>query len=83
MKIIVDEMPVFRDECPFCKMDFGECICSKSDLECNIDMCDFLKPITDYVLEECVAENITKRVSLTDVGNERRSNKKDVSYDGF
>ena len=48
MKIIVDEMPVFRDECPFCKMDFGEYICSRSDLECNIDMCDFLKPITDY-----------------------------------
>ena len=32
MKIIVDEMPVFRDECPFCKMDFGEYICSRSDL---------------------------------------------------
>ena len=24
MKIIVDEMPAFRDECPFCKMDFGD-----------------------------------------------------------
>lgn len=51
MKIIVDEMPVFRDECPFCKMDFGEYICSRSDLKCNIDMCDFLKPITDYIME--------------------------------
>lgn len=51
MKIIVDEMPVFRDECPFCKMDFGEYICRRSDLECNIDMCDFLKPITDYIVE--------------------------------
>ena len=36
---------------------------------------------SDYVLEECVAENITKRAPLTDVGNERRSNKKDVSYE--
>lgn len=52
MKIIVDEMPVFRDECPFCKMDSGEHICSRSDLECNIDMCDFLKPITDYVMND-------------------------------
>lgn len=66
MKIIVDEMPVFRDECPFCEMDFGEYICSRSDLECNIDMCNFLKPITDYVFEERVAENITKRIPLAD-----------------
>ena len=71
MKIIVDEMPVFRDECPFWKMDYGEYICSISDLECNINMCDFLKPITDYVLEECVAENITKRIPLADTRNER------------
>lgn len=60
MKIIVDEMPVFRDECPFCKMDFGEYICSRSDLECNIDMCDFLKPITDYVFDN------TKRTQLVE-----------------
>lgn len=71
MKIIVDNMPVFRDECPFCKMDFGEYICSRSDLECNIDMCDFLKPITDYVLEECVAENITKKIPLKDINSNR------------
>lgn len=71
MKIIVDEMPVFRDECSFCKMDFGEYICGRNDLECNIDMCDFLKPITDYVLEERVTENITKRTPLADIGNER------------
>lgn len=72
MKIIVDEMPVFRDECPFCKMDFGEYICNRSDLECNIDMCDFLlKPITDYILEERVTENITKRIPLADTRNER------------
>lgn len=60
MKIIVDEMPVFRDECPFCKMDFGEYICSRSDLECNVDMCDFLKPITDYVFDN------TKRTQLVE-----------------
>lgn len=71
MKIIVDEMPVFRDECPFCKMDFGEYICSRGDLECNIDMCNFLKPITDYAFEERVAENITKRTPLADIGNKR------------
>lgn len=71
MKIIVDEMPVFRDECPFCKMDFGEYICSRSDLECNIDMCNFLKPITDYAFEERVAENIAKRTPLVDIGNKR------------
>lgn len=51
MKIIVEEMPVFRDECPFCKMDFGEYICSMSDLECNIDTGDFLKPITECIME--------------------------------
>ena len=71
MKIIVDEMPVFRDECPFCKMDFGEYICSRSDLECNIDMCDFLKSITDYALEEYVAENITKKIPLKDINSNR------------
>lgn len=58
MKIIVDEMPVFRDECPFCKMDFGEYICSRSDLECDIDMCDFLKPITDCIMENKTLKNI-------------------------
>lgn len=71
MKIIVDEMPVFRDECPFCKMDFGEYICGSSDLECNIYMCDFLKPITDYILEEHVAESITKRIPLKDTNANR------------
>ena len=71
MKIIVDEMPVFRDECPFCKMDFGEYICGRSDLECNIDMCDFLKPITDYILEEHVAGSITKRSLLKDTNANR------------
>mgnify|MGYP007094173179 CR=1 FL=1 len=52
-------------------MDYGEYICSRSDLECNINMCDFLKPITDYVLEECVAENITKRIPLKDINSNR------------
>ena len=71
MKIIVDEMPVFRDECSLCKMDFGEYICSRSDLECNIDMCDFFKPITDYVFEERVTENFTKRIPLKDTNTNR------------
>lgn len=44
---------------------------------CEPSRCDFLKHIPDYVLEECIAENITKRAPLTDVGNDRRSNKKE------
>lgn len=39
--------------------------------ECNVDMCDLLKPITDYVFEERVSENIVKRTPLVDIGNER------------
>mgnify|MGYP004504420285 FL=1 len=42
--------------------------CGKYRSECNVDMCDLLKPITDYVLEERVAENITKRIPLADIG---------------
>ena len=78
MKIIVDEMPSEPKDCIFseyttCKLWQGR--------GCEPSRCDFLKPIADYVLEECVAENITKRAPVTDVGNERRSNKKDVSYE--
>ena len=71
MKIIVTDMPELPCQCPLSKQKDGSWICSKYDCECNIDMCDFLKPITDYVLEECVAENITKRIPLADTTNER------------
>lgn len=42
--------------------------CSKYRSECNVDMCDLLKPITDYVFEDYIAENIVKRIPLTDIG---------------
>ena len=42
--------------------------CGKYRSECNVDMCDMLKPITDYVFEERIAENITKRTPLADIG---------------
>lgn len=45
--------------------------CGKYRSECNVDMCNLLKPITDYVLDERVAESITKRTPLADIGNER------------
>lgn len=38
---------------------------------CEPCRCNLLKPITDYVLEECVTENITKRTPLADIGSER------------
>lgn len=38
---------------------------------CNTGKCDLLKPITDYVFEECITENIVKRIPLTDISNER------------
>lgn len=70
MKIIVDEMPSEPKECIFsehtaCKLWQGRC--------CEPSKCDFLKPITDYVFEERVSENIAKRTPLSDIGNERRS----------
>lgn len=34
-------------------------------------MCDLLKPITDYVFEERIAENITKRTPLKDINSNR------------
>lgn len=68
MKIIVDEMPKYACECPLSKPIHNEWICSKYESVCNIDTCDVLKPITDYVLEEYVAENITKRIPLADTG---------------
>lgn len=68
MKIIVDEMPRYPRECPLSRMKNGEWICNKYKSECNIDMCDLLKPITDYVCEERVTKNITKRTPLVDIG---------------
>lgn len=51
-EIIVNEMPKAPWECPLSKQNRdGEWICSKYDCECNIDMCDLLKPITDYVFD--------------------------------
>lgn len=68
MKIIVDEMPSEPKECIFseytaCKLWQGR--------GCEPSKCDFLKPITDYVLEEYVAENITKRTPLKDINSNR------------
>ena len=71
MKIIVNEMPRYPRECPLSRMKNGDWFCNKYESECNIDMCDLLKPITDYVLEERVTKNITKRTPLADIGNER------------
>lgn len=72
MEIIVTDIPKYPYQCPLSKQNRdGEWICSKYDCECNIDMCDLLKPIADYIFEERIAENITKRIPLTDIGNER------------
>lgn len=72
MKLIVDEMPRCVSECPLSRMEGGsDWFCGKYRSECNVDMCDLLKPITDYVLEECVAENIAKRTPLKDINSNR------------
>lgn len=72
MKIIVDEIPRCASECPLSRMEYGsDWFCGKYRSKCNIDMCDLLKPITDYVFEEHVAENITKRIPLVNTRNER------------
>lgn len=52
MEIIVTEMPELPCQCTLSKQNRdGEWICSKYDAECNIDMCDLLIPIDDYVLQ--------------------------------
>ena len=63
MKIIVDEMPNEPKKCIF-----SECTACKlwQGRGCEPSRCDFLKPITDYVLEERVTEDITKRIPLKD-----------------
>ena len=69
MKLIVDEMPRCVSECSLSRMECGsDWFCDKYRSECNVDMCDLLKPITDYVFEERIAENITKRTPLADIG---------------
>lgn len=54
MEIIVTEMPELPCQCPLSRMKRGEWICSKYDCKCNIDMCDLLKPICDYLKEEII-----------------------------
>ena len=72
MKLIVDEMPRCVSECPLSRMECSsDWFCGKYRSECNVDTCDLLKPITDYVLEEHVTENITKRIPLKDTNANR------------
>lgn len=52
MKIIVDEMPKYPFNCPLSKMKNDDWICSKYNSICNIDICDLLKPITDFSVGE-------------------------------
>lgn len=55
MEIIVTDMPKLPCQCPLSKQNRdGEWICSKYDCECNIDMCDLLKPIGDCFKEEII-----------------------------
>ena len=54
MKIIVDEMPKHPFDCPLSKMKNDDWICNKYNSICNIDMCDLLKPITDF----CIGEEV-------------------------
>lgn len=69
MKIIVDEMPSYSNDCIFSD---GYYACNLlQEKSCNPGKCNLLKPITDYVLEERVTENITKRMPLIDIGDER------------
>lgn len=69
MKIIVDEMPSCSNDCIFSD---GYYACNLlQEKSCNPGKCNLLKPITDYVTEERVTENITKRISLADIGSER------------
>lgn len=72
MKIIVDEMPKVPSECILSRLRHDDWVCSKYEgCICNVDTCDLLKPITDYVFEERVAENITKRIQVKDTNVNR------------
>ena len=50
MKIIVDEMPKHERQCLFCEeeYDYGGYFCKFSKDICSLDMCNYLKPVTDY-----------------------------------
>lgn len=50
MKIIVDEMPSYPDECPFSRLENGNWVCCKYCHKCNVNLCDLLKSIKDYTL---------------------------------
>ena len=75
MKIIVDEMPSESKECIFSECTsrlHGSYVCKLwQGRGCESCRCDLLKPITDYIFEERIVENITKRMPLTDIGDER------------
>lgn len=69
MKLIVDEMPSCSNDCIF---SGGYYACNLlQEKSCNPGKCNLLKPITDYVFEERIVENITKRMPLIDIGDER------------
>lgn len=63
MKIIVDEMPKHEWQCLFCKReyDYGGYFCKLSKDVYNVDMCDYLKPITDYHGEGVFGEQFLLR----------------------
>ena len=61
MKFIVDEMPSYPDECPFSRLENDNWVCGKYCSKCNINMCDLLKPITDYTLVRLFSEYEEKR----------------------
>lgn len=50
MKIIVDEMPAYQDECPFSRMVDEDWVCGKYEwCKCDIDTCDLLKPLSEVI----------------------------------
>ena len=56
MKIIVDEMPSYPDECPFSRLEKDTWVCGKYCYKCNVDLCDLLKSIKDYTLVRLFSE---------------------------
>lgn len=50
MKIIVDEAPKHEWQCLFCEREYnyGGYFCKFSKDVCNIDMCNWLKPIDEF-----------------------------------
>lgn len=50
MKIIVDEMPAYQDECLFSRMVDGDWVCGKYEwCKCDINACDLLKPLSEAI----------------------------------